>query len=293
MQTQIYTISQAGVRPQYIDAIQNGVAEFMAMFPEYKDDYNICRLEQWFGNDAYCDIRQYRNTPPEIRKLYMPTNDGRYLTPFESTDWAFAVAKQSAISQGRPHQIDASILLKIIENNTQNKDIPQINIFVVKDDTFAVPDANRPLTVSNDKSDDFVYGLSKIDAGVVFSTHRLEQMYVDDPKLLQEVIKTLTIHTMGHVFNATFKDRHNASDRDGGGIHCDCPGCAMRSESRADPKVLTYDHLKRQAKKIPPLCPECVAAVKSHMAERRGNSEEIEKAAGFLSFISKSTKSYS
>lgn len=292
MQTNIYTISQPGVRPEYVDAVQNGVREFMAMFPEYKDDYNIQCIGQWHSDKQYADKIQYLRQSIETRKLYLPTDDGLYLVPFESTDWAFAAAKQSAISHGRPNQINASLLLDTMKHDPNNVRNSQISIFIVKDDAFSTSNNNSSSTVSNNKSNDFVYGLSKKDEGVVFSTYRLEWMYGDNPQFLKEVITTLAIHAQGHVFNATFTGRHNVSDRDGCGPHCNCPGCVMRSETQVNASVLTNVRLGRKDKHVTPLCPECIAAVRAHMAKTRGNEQEIEKAINSFNFVCNSSRTY-
>ena len=283
MQKHIYIVSQNGIRPEHAAAVEAGVAEFMDMFSEYRDDYPITYLGRWRSDKGVITAREYMSVPQESRNLFIPTTDGRYLAPYESTDWAMAIAKYSAISHGRPHQINASMLLDLMDNDPTVSKIPQIDIHLVKDDAFAMS-GNRPTN--------FVYGVGHTDKGFVLSTHRFEQMYGDNQQYLQEVLKTITIHELGHVFNATVMGRHNVANRDGYGAHCDCPGCVMRTDTRAKPNVLTNDRLERKSRGLPPMCPECIAMAKVHFAELSGNAEKREQAALNYNIIKRGTRDY-
>lgn len=284
MQKHIYIVSQAGTKPEYAAAVENGVRDFMAMFPEYEDDYPISYLGQWHSKKAIIDRRGYMSLPPDDRSLYIRTTDGNYLVPYESTSWSMAIAKYSALNHGRPDQIDASMLLELMESDPTVANIPQIDIHLVKDDAFAM---------SGGRPNNFVYGVGQTDKGFVLSTKRFEQMYGDNPEYLKEVIKTITIHELGHVFNATVVGRHNVANRDGYGPHCDCPGCVMRTDTRAKPNVLTNDRLARAAHGEPPMCPECIAMAKVHFAELSGNFKHMQKAALDFNLIRRRTKDYS
>lgn len=284
MQKQIYIVSQKGIRPEYVAAVEDGVRDFMAMFPEYKDDYPITDLGQWRSDKALINARKYMQLPASTRNLYIPTTDGNYLVPYESVDWSMAIAKYSAISHGRPQQIDATMLLNLMENDPTVAKIPQIDIHLVRDDAFAM---------SNGRPNNFVYGVGQSDKGFVLSVNRFEHMYGDNPAYVQEVIKTIAIHELGHVFKATVPGRHNVSNRDGYGLHCDCPGCVMRSDTRAKPNVLTNDRLARNRNGEPPMCPECIAMAKFHFAELSGSYERQQQAALDFNLIKHKTRDYS
>ncbi|MDO4184512.1 MAG: hypothetical protein Q4D11_04670 [Rhodospirillales bacterium] len=284
MQKHIYIVSQSGIKPEYAAAVEDGVKDFMAMFPEYKDDYPITYLGRWHDNNSVITALEHARVPPEKRNLYIPTTDGNYLVPYASTDWSMAIAKYSAFSHGRPQQIDASMLLDLMANDPTVAKIPQIDIHLVKDDAFAMSDGHP---------NNFVYGVGQSDTGFVLSVKRFEQMYGDNPEYLKEVIKTIAIHELGHVFKATVPGRHNVANRDGYGLHCDCLGCVMRTDTRAKPNVLTNDRLDRVAHGEPPLCPECIAMTRFHFAELSGNFERQQQAALDFNLIKRRTRDYS
>lgn len=282
MQKNIFIVTQGGLDPHYGQWAQEAVAEFMEMFPEYKGDYPVTNIGNWSSPNKIVSHMEYMRAPENRRSLYIPTTDGRFLAPFESTDWAMATAKMSAINSGRPNQINASMLLSLMDIDPTVRQIPQLNVNLVKDDAFAgTPDNN------------FVYGLGHQDRGFVLSAHRLERQYGDNPEYLKEVVKTLVMHELGHVFSATFNGRHNVSNHDGYGNHCDCPGCIMRTDSKAKSNELTNDRLERKRRGEPPLCPECVASVKFHLAELSRDNSRIQEEAQNFNLIRSRARTYS
>ena len=282
MQKNIFVVTQGGLDPHYGQWAQEAVAEFMDMFPEYKGDYPVTNIGNWSSPNKIVSHMEYMRAPENRRSLYIPTTDGRFLAPFESTDWAMATAKMSAINSGRPNQINASMLLSLMDIDPTVRQIPQLNVNLVKDDAFAgTPDNN------------FVYGLGHQDRGFVLSAHRLERQYGDNPEYLKEVVKTLVMHELGHVFSATFNGRHNVSNHDGYGNHCDCPGCIMRTDSKAKSNELTNDRLERKRRGEPPLCPECVASVKFHLAELSRDNSRIQEEAQNFNLIRSRARTYS
>ena len=282
MQKNIFVVTQGGLDPHYGQWAQEAVAEFMDMFPEYKGDYPVTNIGNWSSPNKIVSHMEYMRAPENRRSLYIPTTDGRFLAPFESTDWAMATAKMSAINSGRPNQINASMLLSLMDIVPTVRQIPQLNVNLVKDDAFAgTPDNN------------FVYGLGHQDKGFVLSAHRLERQYGDNPEYLKEVVKTLVMHELGHVFSATFNGRHNVSNHDGYGNHCDCPGCIMRTDSKAKSNELTNDRLERKRRGEPPLCPECVASVKFHLAELSRDNSRIQEEAQNFNLIRSRARTYS
>ena len=282
IQKNIFIVTQGGLDPHYGQWAQEAVAEFMEMFPEYKGDYPVTNIGNWSSPNKIVSHMEYMRAPENRRSLYIPTTDGRFLAPFESTDWAMATAKMSAINSGRPNQINASMLLSLMDIDPTVRQIPQLNVNLVKDDAFAgTPDNN------------FVYGLGHQDRGFVLSAHRLERQYGDNPEYLKEVVKTLVMHELGHVFSATFNGRHNVSNHDGYGNHCDCPGCIMRTDSKAKSNELTNDRLERKRRGEPPLCPECVASVKFHLAELSRDNSRIQEEAQNFNLIRSRARTYS
>ena len=269
MRKNIFVINQGGVKPEYVQAACEAVDEFMSMFPAYRSDYPVKKLGRWSSKNSSISHAEYMRVPAEKRGLYVPTSDGKYLVPYESTDWAMAIAKFSAISCGRPNQINASMLLDLMENDPTVRQIPQIDINLVKDDAFAM---------SGGRPNNFVYGLGQFDKGMVLSINRYEQQYGDNPEYMKEVVKTIVMHELGHIFGATFTGRHNTSNRDGYGDHCDCPDCIMRTDTKAKADRLTNDRLRRKIEGQPPLCPECVASVEFYMAKLRGNERDLMQA---------------
>lgn len=205
-----------------------------------------------------------------VRRMCIPTTEGKYLVPYASTDWTYATAKKSAHLNGRPNQMDASLIMDLMDNDPTVQQIPQITINLVKDDVFAMTDRGP---------NNFVYGLGRFDGGMVLSTNRYEQQYGNNPAALKEVIKTIVMHEMGHIFGATIEGRNNVSNRDGYGQHCNCPDCIMRTDTVAKSDKLTNDRLKNKRNNKPPLCKECAAMAEAQMAQLSGNQQKIYKAA--------------
>ncbi len=282
MQKNIFIVTQGGLDPHYGQWAQEAVAEFMDMFPEYKGDYPITNIGNWSGPNKTVSHIEYMRAPENRRSLYIPTTDGTFLAPFESTDWAMAMAKMSAINSGRPNQINAGMLLNLMDIDPTVQQIPQLNVNIVKDDAFAGTPDNR-----------FVYGMGRQDRGFVLSAHRLEAQYGNNPEYLKEVVKTLVMHELGHVFAATREGRHNVSNRDGYGNHCDCPGCIMRTDSKAKSNELTNDRLERKRQGQPPLCPECVAMARCHFAELSKDNERLYQEAQNFNMITRRAHTYS
>lgn len=85
----------------------------------------------------------------------------------------------------------------------------------------------------------------------------------------KELIKTIFIHELGHVFNATHENRKNVS-----GFHCENDLCIMGARNYP---ILSRERLRRKNKKSklypngrPPFCDDCIASMReylSHMPE--------------------------
>lgn len=137
MQKNIFIVTQGGLDPHYGQWAQEAVAEFMDMFPEYKGDYPITNIGNWSGPNKIVSHTEYMRAPKNRRSWYIPTTDNNFLAPFESTDWAMAMAKMSAIKSGRPNQINAGMLLNLMDIDPTVQQFPQLNVNIVKDDAFA------------------------------------------------------------------------------------------------------------------------------------------------------------
>lgn len=242
----------------------------MDIFPDYKNDYPVSNLGNWKSSNSTINKIDYLRLSEAKRNMHIPTTDGKYLVPYASMDWTVAMAKKSAYLKNRPNQMNASLILDLMNNDPTVQQFPQISINLVKDDIFAA---------RNGQPNNFVYGLGRFDGGMVLSTHRYEQQYGNNPAAMKEVIKTIVMHELGHIFGATFTGRNNVSNNDGYGDHCKCPDCIMRTDTVAKADKLTNDRLKNKRNNKPPLCKECVAAAEIQMAQLSGNSQKIHKAA--------------
>lgn len=282
MEKQIFIITQGGLDPRYGQWAKDAAAEFMEMFPEYKGDYPVTNIGNWGSERKYSDHRDYARAPENLRPFYIPTSDGNFLTPFESVDWTMAMAKMSAINSRRPEQINVGMLLDLMDKDPTVRQIPQINVTLVKDDAYAGTPDNS-----------FVYGLGRSDKGLVLSMHRLEHQYGSNPQYLKEVVKTLVMHELGHVFQATRKGRHNVSNRDGYGQHCDCPNCIMRTDSKAKSDKLTNDRLEQKRRGEPPLCPECIAMARYHFAELSRDDNRMYREGVNFNLVTERARTYS
>ena len=285
MRKHIFIVSQHGVESEYLKCVKEATEEFMSMFPQYKDDYPVRVLGEWRDRDYIVDSMGYSRLSADEKRKCIPTTTDEYMRPYKSTDWAMAEAKRSAYLAGRPHQIDAMKLLDLMDEDPTVSAIPQININIVNDDAVVVDENGRP--------NNFVYGVGRGDSGLVISLKRFKEKYGDNPAYLKEVIKTITIHELGHVFSATRDGRHNVANRDGYGAHCDCPDCIMRTDTKASAKKLTDDRLRRKREGKPPLCPECISSAEVSFACMRGNKQEIDGAIRKFNYIRDRSTNYS
>lgn len=285
MRKNIFVITQNAVEPCFGQWAKEAAVEFMEMFPEYKGDYPVTNISNWGSDRKYSSHLEYARTPENMRSEYIQLPDGRFLTPFESVDWAMAMARFSARKEGYPvGYINADKLLDLMNRDPTVREVPQIDINLVNDDIYA----------HNGKGQQYqVYGFGRPDkeeelsVGAVLSVRHLKETYGDNPEYMKEVFKTLVMHELGHVFGATWEMRKYVSNRDGCGQHCTCPDCIMRTtHGRSGNEKLTDDRLNNKRERKPPLCPLCHAAVKIYMAQLSREQQKLDRAQEYFNNIS-------
>lgn len=286
MRKNIFVITQNTVEPYFGEWAKEAASEFMGMFPEYKDDYPVRDIGNWSSARKTVNHAEYMRLSEEKRSLCIPMTDGSFLVPFESTDWAMAMAKLSARNEGEPSgYINADRLLDLMSQDPTVRQIPQININLVNDEIYAHNSEGQKYQVYGfgrpDKEE-------KLSVGAVLSVRHLKETYGDNPEYMKEVFKTLVMHELGHVFGATWEMRNHVSNRDGCGQHCTCPNCIMRTtHGRSGNEKLTDDRLNNKRNGAPPLCPECHATVSVYMAQLSRDQQKMNQAQEYFNRISR------
>ncbi len=94
----------------------------------------------------------------------------------------------------------------------------------------------------------------------------------------KELIKTIFIHELGHVFNATHQNRANTVYDETKGTHCKNDLCIMGDNKYPE---LNQERLRRKAQGNPPFCDECIASMREYMSRmpelvRRVQTQQIQ-----------------
>ncbi|MDD4556614.1 MAG: hypothetical protein PHE89_04735 [Alphaproteobacteria bacterium] len=237
-QRDIFIVSQEGLNPQINLIAEEAIAELMACFPSYKDDYPITNLGAWKDEN------------------HQFTEKGKiYLAPYKSTEWHILNAKEQAKEDGRDNQLNASTLFQTMQQDPTNKTFPQFTVLLTLDDLYPSKDMN------------YCLGIGDEGIGCVVSVNR----FLDHNNNLNvKNFKTVLMHEFGHVIGLTEPDRKNTEELYG--THCKNLLCIMQQRADGNYNSITESRLALKRNKIPPICDDCIESGNNFFAKERQNN---------------------
>lgn len=219
--------SQWKTDPKFNDWAAEAVREFTELFPEFRDKFVIEDRKCHKPRGSVISEEKFNNLPDDAeKKLYVRLKNGRYLVPYQSTDWYVQQARLA--TNGR--ELDASVLSGLRLRHAQETNSTDIVIMLAN---------------SKFKPFCFGYGLEGYTSSISTSACR-------DKDFFKNIIK----HELGHVFRATYAERSNIVEALG--EHCTNPDCIMEKYTPDFTK-----HLNRPIEK--PFCDECLESMREYM----------------------------
>ncbi|MBR2923072.1 MAG: hypothetical protein IKC10_07140 [Alphaproteobacteria bacterium] len=231
------------VSDNYVNTAIETCKEFLELFPEYKDKFDIKirysgkEVSAVSGKsidfDGTISKEQFEQFYPNGNDEFIALPNGRYLVPGESMAWYEAYAKQ--VSDGlnydkiSPEQRDWAN--KYLRNQNPTR-------------YFHVGITNKKL-YNNDGL--FGYGISSPEIGTVVSTSGFDK----------ETFKRLIMHEFGHVFMAVHNDRSNITETKYGD-HCATKGCIARDVIYAKLDEANKPHL---------FCDQCIESMRAYIGK--------------------------
>ena len=247
---------------------KEAIEEFVSMFPEYKDSFKIEIRDDADIRNKEISQAQYDALPDnETKRRCILSPRGTWLLPHKSMEWYILSSRMADGS----NKIDVQKITFSQGERVVKRAKDEIPICLVSND-LAAPSQG----VS------FCYGYTGGAVGhsngeeingsaVVVSANACR----NNP----EFIKTIIIHELGHVFNATYDGRVNVVENLG--PHCKDRSCIMHQGNFVEQ---TRERLRRKTIGAPPgqppFCDECIASMReymSHMPEltRRVQAQQL------------------
>ena len=237
---------------------KEAIKEFVSMFPEYKDSFEIEIRDDAHIRDKEISQAQYNTLPPNQKRGFIRSPRGTWLVPHKSMEW-YILSSQAADGSNK---VDVGKMTTLQSKHNINSE----NIEV-------------PICLINSNLSPSCYGYT---GGVVKTKNGVKteaSSVVVSAKACQndkELIKTIIIHELGHVFNATHARRANVVESNG--PHCKNHLCIMGA---SDYPELNQERLRRKARGNPPFCDECIASMREYMSRmpelvRRVQTQQIQ-----------------
>lgn len=232
----IVIFTQNGVSPQQKKWAKEAAEEFISVFPEYKDSFKIVFRDDDHLSGKEITQAEYDALPATSNKNeYIKNSDGKWLVPYKSMEWYLAKAKSS-----RSHNaVDAAVLSDTSNDYLRRTGSTDIIVNLVKN--------------KFDVDNGILYGLT---SGNSFS---LSLASCDNEALL----KTIFIHEIGHVFNATHDGRSNITKNPQKGTHCTNDSCIMGDDKYED---LAQKYKNRHSNNWHMFCNDCIASMSEYMS---------------------------
>ena len=233
------------VNTDYANTAINACREFINLFPEYKDNFDISiSYKGKFVNittgktidfDGTISKEKFNEIYPNGNDKYIALPNGRYLVPGESMAWYETFAKHDNFEDSldydkiAPEQLTWSNRHLSKENPTK---------------TFHLAVTNKKL---RNHSGLFGFGISSQEIGSFVSTSGFSK----------EKFKRLILHEFGHVFMAEHDDRTNTTKTQYG-THCATDGCILRDVSFAPLEAANQPKL---------FCEQCIESMHSYIGK--------------------------
>ena len=240
-----------GIQPSQKIQVNQAVEEFISMFPEYRNSLKIEFRDDLHIMGKEVSQAQYDALSDNQKKNFVKSPRGTWLVPHKSTEW-YILSSQT--SDGKTDIRKLSALQGERVTDTAQNEIP---ICLINGDVSPfcygyTGGMTRTLT-DGQKIDGTTVVLSAKNCG-------------NDP----EFLKTIIIHELGHVFNATHTARAHTVEQNG--PHCTNPLCIMGADNY---QQLRDERLRRKANGQPPFCDECIESMRDYMSHMPELTREV------------------
>lgn len=240
------------VSDNYVNTAIETCKEFLELFPEYKDKFDIKirysgkEVSAVSGKsidfDGTISKEKFEQFYPNGNDEFIALPNDRYLVPGESMAWYEAYAKRQDgnlnFSKASPKQCEWTNRYLRSQNPTRY---------------FHIGITNKKL-YNNDGL--FGYGISSPEIGTFVSTSGFDK----------ETFKRLIMHEFGHVFRAVHTERNNITNTQYG-EHCATEGCIARD--------VVYQSLG-EANKPKLFCDQCIEAMRTYIGKIVENERTTE-----------------
>lgn len=239
-----------GINPKFKKWAKDATAEFLSLFPEYKNSFSIEFRDDANAPQKEISQAEYDRLPDDNHKLqFVKTANGTWLVPYESMEWFIEQATKPNRRQGID-AVDVSILAGLQKARIEQK---------AKDEIV--------VSLLNGRFSPACFGYTlgeAIDAAsVAISLDNCPD---------EEFFKTILMHELGHVFHATHQQRSNVHYDPNLGPHCTNDDCIM---GERDYPRLSRERLNRKAQGRPPFCNECIEEMRRYMERMPELSREL------------------
>lgn len=100
--------NQNGVDAKYNTWAAEAIGEFLDLFPEYRDNFEIEDRGNYKPDGSEIEQKEFDLLPDNnFKKMCVKLSNGKYLVPYASTDW---YVEQARISAGEDDKLDVHIL---------------------------------------------------------------------------------------------------------------------------------------------------------------------------------------
>lgn len=241
--------AENGVSQEYQLWAKEAVEDFLKLFPEYKDKFEIVSRKDWHEPKYTItkeEFEKYKAMNLASIDYFVKQDDGTYLVPNLSAKWALEYAFDK-----KTGEINASKLVDARNewsnfNVRQKEEYRPLSLVLTDKKLFGITDGGRR---------QFAFGLGSTNIGAVISTATSGN---------KDRFKRLIWHEFGHVFNATHAERGNVIDELG--WHCTSgKNCIMAPYS---------PHSLEDADEKMPFCDECISSMREYISQMHGIKKE-------------------
>ncbi len=232
-----------GINPSQKLQTKQAVEEFISMFPEYRNSFKVEFRDDANVTGKEIDQAQYDALPDnEQKRKFIKSSRGTWLVPHQSMEWY------------------------ILSSQNSNGEINVQNVAKLHGERISEADSNEiPICIVNGNVSPFCYGYTGGTITTFPDGRQVENSAVilsakncgNDP----EFFKTIVIHELGHVFNATHSGRAHTVQQNG--PHCTNALCIMGASNY---QQLRDERLRRKNNVQPPFCDECIESMREYMS---------------------------
>lgn len=243
--------AENGVSQEYQLWAKEAVEDFLKLFPEYKDKFEVVSRQDWHEPKYTITEEEFENLKRQYGNFsnidqFIKQEDGTYLVPHMSSKWLFQYTFDPTSRETNAHKILDAQCEWSNHAVLYQKEYRPLSLVLTNKRMFGFTGPNQR---------QFAFGLSSPNVGAVISTATAGG---------KDRFKRLIWHEFGHVFNATHADRGNVINELGwhctSGKNCIMAPYSSNSLERADEKM--------------PFCDECISSMREYISQMHGIKKE-------------------